>query len=166
MQEPRATKDQEPIRVLRLVHELHRRGYQRLRLHIGWSPNGMALRYGTAPADAFEPDGFHMRSSLYPGRAFKSTTGEGPPFGLRGTENADTKRLADAFLSRFRSVASAGRGSDRAYVAWFAALLERCEPDAVPIMFSDQYDVSEGGILIDGQVEPFPVPPPVARDQR
>lgn len=165
MKESRARADDEPIRVLRLLRELHRRGYERLRLHMGWSPNGMALRYGIAPAEQFQPDGFHMQMALYPGRAFKSTRGEGPPFDLGGTENADTEELADAFLSRFRDVASAGRGRDRAYVAWFAALLGRCEPAAIPIMFSDQYDASRDGILIDGEAEPFPVPPPVPQER-
>lgn len=160
MDESRSSTIGEPIRVLRLLRELHRRGYQRLRLHCGWSPNGMAWRYGIAPVEEFEPDGLRMRAEHYPGRAFRSSRGDGTPFDVGGRKRAPTDEHADAFLRRFGDVAREGRGPDRAYAVWLDALLSRCEPDGVPIMYSDDVDAKESGILIEGDDEPFRLPPP------
>jgi hypothetical protein len=159
MPDERPATPDEPIRVLRLLRELHRRGYERLRLHCGWSPNGMAWRYAIAPLRDFEPDGVHLLPERYPGRAFKSTVGEGAPFDLAGMEEAATDALADAFLARFRSVAAGGRGRDTAYAAWFEELLAACEPDGIPVMIADHFDARDGGIRIVGRDRPFPLPP-------
>lgn len=124
----------------------------------------MAWRYGIAPASQFERAGLHMKPERYPGRAFRSTRGEGPPFGLPGTERATTEELATAFVRRFRSVALEGRGPDPAYAAWFEDLLGTCEPDGLPVLYADGFDAGEHGIMVEGADAPFRLPPSVPRE--
>lgn len=149
----------EPMRVLRLLQELHRRGHRRSRLHCGWSPNGMAWRYGIAPLREFDPDGLHMREDRYPGRAFKSTRGDGPILDLPGSERMSTEDLADLFTRTFRRVAREGRGADVAYARWLDGLVAACEPDGIPIMYAEFFDVRDDGVVIDGRETSYPLPP-------
>lgn len=148
-----------PARVMAMLRRLHELGYERLRLSAGISPTGLHWRYSIAQVDMFDANGFRLQGGHYPGIAFSTTGGDDPPFRWEGTEGLDAEHLADLFLDRFAEVASAGRGKDAAYVAWFAALVESCGTDGAPIMFGEDIHVTVSGRIGIGNGRSVPLPP-------
>ena|SRR5680860_626910 len=88
-----------PVLVMEMLTRLHQLGYQRLRLSTGMSPNGMSWRYSVAPIDQFEPDGYLLQRRHYPGTAFGSSRGQGPPFEWESSEGLDPDELARQFAA-------------------------------------------------------------------
>lgn len=148
-----------PVRVLRMLRELHGRGYERLRLSSGISPSGLHWRYSIAPAEDFEPNGYLLRHDRYPGDAAASTGGTDPPFNWQVTDDADPKVLADHFLEHFPGVAAAGLGPDPAYAQWLRDALDACLPDGAPIMYGDYVDAARDGIDTNNSNSPLALPP-------
>jgi len=68
----------------------------------------MAWRYGIAPVEEFELDGLRMRADHYPGRAFKSSRGDGTPFDVGGRKRATTDEHADDFDAKESGILIAG----------------------------------------------------------
>lgn len=148
-----------PIAVLEMLARLHERGYQRLRLSSGISPTGLNWRYGVAPADHFEPNGYGLQGSHYPGVAFGTTRGDDPPFGWEDAQGLGADELAALFLERFPDVAAAGLGSDAEYAGWLARTLEACRPDGAPVMYGEYVDAAGDGYIEVGDGKSVPLPP-------
>lgn len=156
-----------PVAILEMLARLHERGYQRLRLSSGISPTGLNWRYGVAPADHFEKDGYRLRGGHYPGTAFGTTRGDDPPFGWDDARGLGPDQLAALFLERFPEVAAAGSGSDAGYVEWLARTLEACQPDGAPVMYGEYVDVAADGYIAvaDGKCVPLPPGLPGTTDE-
>lgn len=129
-------------RVLRTVSELHRMGYQRLRVMPYDAPVG--YRVWIAPAQAFSRingaycEDMDLESACY------SAQSEGTYFGWQDAAQDNARQLADKFVERFPRVCELGRGSDWAYAGWLADLLAKLEhhADKVPhIDLTDFVDV-------------------------
>ena len=128
-------------RVLRMISELHKRGYQLLRATPYMAPSGFHWRVEIRPGHCVpDPD----TGACYPGNAdnFASySTGSGAEyFGWTDARHDDARALADKLLARFRWLESWGKGQDWAYAGWFLELLGRCEQGFLPIEFAD-YDL-------------------------
>lgn len=145
-----------------MLARLHVRGYQRLRLSSGWSPAGLHWRYSIAPVDQFMRNGYLLKQRYYPGEAASSTGPNNPPFSWDVGTNPKPDALASMFIARFPRVAAAGRGSDVAYAAWFAEMLEVCRPDGMPFMYGEHVDAAADKYFktYNGMRVPLP---PVAR---
>lgn len=148
-------------RLLWIVRELHRRGYQRLRVVPGMSPSGLHWRCVLAPADAFGSSG--SSGSLYPDPGdpdvLSYSSSEGPvAFGWDDGADADTETLADLLLERAPRLAERSRGEDRAYAAWLAEMLTVTAPDGVvtDLTCTD----SSAGLPVDGCPRSVVVPRP------
>jgi len=95
--------------ILLMIHELHRMGYQRLRITPDMAPSGMHWRCAIAAPGA---------------AAATYTTGQARAYFGWDDAAADTpQQLAQKFAARFAELCAQGRGADQAYADWFAELL-------------------------------------------
>jgi hypothetical protein len=167
------TEDQQLARryraVLLLVHELHLRGYQRLRAAPAMSGSGMYWRCYIAPATRFQ--GEHGARLVYdwsfddPLIASYSSSDEDSYFGWTDVTHQTTPSgLARRFVERFPKIVEEGRGSDWLYAGWYVEMLHLTYPNRFPYAMSD-YNPDEyiptntyGGDSV-GDIR-IPLPPP------
>src|SRR3954468_22584387 len=97
-------------KVLRMLAELHVRGFQRLRIAPGMSGSGCHWRCSITPATNIScRHGARMRS--WDLLAAHYTTGqERKYFGWEDASHVTPSRLAELFVERFPAIAEAGRG--------------------------------------------------------
>ena len=128
-------------RVMQMVGELHRMGYERLRIVPGMAPSGMYWRCGvTHVGNILKSDGamavdFDRDMADY-------TTGSVDLFFGWGDAKDDTPvQLAEKFLERKPEIAELGIGEDPEYAAWYREMLEWCvEEDEFPVAYDDWGD--------------------------
>ena len=147
--------------VLRLVNELHVRGYQRVRIAPGMAPSGVHWRCTLTPASNISRQ--HGVRLIAGGTlsANYSSSQEREYFGWPDAAHATPSRLADLFLARFPEIAAAGRGSDWAYAGWYLEMLHLTYPDSLPIAYAD-WDLPTGYLPTTGARSDIqiPLPPP------
>lgn len=146
--------------VLRLVQELHLRGYQRVRIAPGLAPSGMHWRCTiTHAGNISAPHGARVISSSQ-ACAHYSSASEADYFGWTDARGLAPGRLAERFLARFPAIAAAGRGSDWPYVGWYVEMLHLTYPGALPIAYADR-DMPDDHLptIGEGAVR-VPMPPP------
>jgi hypothetical protein len=152
-------------KVLRIVQELHLRGYQRLRIAPGMSASGLHWRCTVTPVSNIERS--HGARRVDHDRLVANySSGMGSHlFGWRDTRGKQPSRLADMFTERFPEIAEAGRGSDWPYAGWYVEMLHLTYPDARPYCYSDWQEDTEGFIpTIGGRKLLIPMPPPGEAD--
>jgi hypothetical protein len=150
----------EPTRtLLLLVHELHKMGYQKLRIAPGMAASGMQWRCQIAPSAAFEVgNGARLASSEAPSLQYSSADGD-TFFGWEDAPTSSVQQLAEKFVERFPELAGAGLGSDWAYAGWFLELLRLTAPNALPIAYAD-WDLPTGYLsTMGGGSLRLPLPP-------
>lgn len=151
-------------RVIRMVGELHRQGYQRLRIFPHLYP--LAWRCEIGPIEQFSrvngawcpKDGERARYSGASGNRY---------FEWDDSATDSARSLAAKFLIRFPEVAASGRGRDWEYAGWLSELLGVLERDAVlPIVMAEYLEPGPEALrvlpllAIDGTWPgEFPLPP-------
>lgn len=120
-QEPWVRRSQ---RVIRMVAELHRLGYQNIRIHPYVHP--LAYRVLVAPSEVFSShNGACSVSGLLadePPTTYSSASGT-QYFGWTDAATDNARDLAEKFIARFPEVAGAGQGRDWTYAGWLAELV-------------------------------------------
>lgn len=116
------------IRVVSMIHELHKRGFQKLRALPTLSPSGSYWRclitYAENSDRAGLPISWDEPSDLVVGYS----TGQGTSyFGWSGFENSTARELADHFIKVYPDLTQRGQGRDWEYAGWFVELLGRME---------------------------------------
>jgi hypothetical protein len=125
-------------KVLRMVSELHVRGYQRLRIAPGLSASGCHWRCAVTPiTNISSRHGARMGHWDDTLMANYSTGSRREYFGWKDAAHATPSKLADLFIARFPTIAEAGKGSDWLYVGWYLEMLHVTYPDALPIAYAD-----------------------------
>ena len=123
-----APEERAERRLLFAVRELHRRGYERLRIRAGMAPSGMSWR-----CELVAPTG--ERRPMY-------TSGmQRQYFGWEDAESDDGSALADKVEQRFPALVASARGTDAAYARWYVQLLAKTVGD-VPVSYWDDVDGS------------------------
>ncbi|NVH77088.1 hypothetical protein FSB08_32370 [Paraburkholderia sp. JPY432] len=123
------------VRLLSMVHELHKAGYQLLRISAGMAPSGNHWRCYVTTADNVAQNGWEI---IDEGIALRYSTGDGGRFfGWDDAEGMDARRLAATFLDRFPEMKRKGAGNDWAYAGWFTSMLGAAENGELPIFFAD-----------------------------
>ena len=159
-------RDQDPAvrraqRVLLMVHELHKRGYQRLRIVPGMSPSGMHWRCSvTAASNVRMTHG--AREADFSRHLVSYTSGqENEYFGWTDARTDTARGLATKFLKRFPEVAELGRGPDWAYAGWYVEMLGHAERGALPVAYADWYEEPDARWLptTEGFQSGLPMPP-------
>jgi hypothetical protein len=137
------------VRVLAMVGELHKRGFQRLRVMPFMSPCGMQWRAWIGPSSLFHRNhGAIMAASAaaWPddegqqaiAQVARYTSGHDKQyFGWRDAEKDDARSLADKFAQRFRALVDASVGSDFPYAGWYVRLLGLAEAGWLPCVIAD-----------------------------
>lgn len=117
-------------RVVAMVHELHKVGYQRIRAIPQESPNGMHWRCHVTFASNVEPDGFTLKEFDIEDRGLVAhyVTGQGANyFGWKDAAKLSARELAVLFLERFPQIMQNGQGRDWLYAGWLTDFLGRME---------------------------------------
>jgi hypothetical protein len=142
---PQVVKKQMPeackrraLRVLAMVHELHKADYQRLRIWPGLSSSG-CWRCAVVPvsnilklhgAMAKDNDGLLARYTAAEGNAY---------FGWRDAKSDTARELATKFIERFPEIARHGLGEDWNYAGWYVQMLGFAERGDFPVAYADWY---------------------------
>lgn len=133
------------VRVLAMVGELHRRGYQKLRVMPFMAPSGTYWRCYIGPDTLFYRNhGAFLRNTAHDDEAQSAslsaryTSGEANHyFGWLDAEKDDARSLADKFITRFMTLASRGEGWSYAYAGWYQRLLGLADRGWMPVVLSD-----------------------------
>jgi len=139
-------------RILLMVHELHRLGYERLRILPMMAPSGMHWRCKFFPAG--EP---HRELQFF-------STGSGAAcFTWEDATEDSPAELGRKFIARVPA-ASAAKGEDPAYAAWFVTMLKATAPLGLPIEMAD-WELKRGVVSTIGCDKPveLPLAPPFKR---
>lgn len=118
-------------RVLAMVHELHKAGYQRVRILPMLSPSGCHWRGIITYSDNVADDGYHildwdMDDQI--GSVARYTSGQQNEFfDWQDAHALNARQLAQCFLERFPLIAQKGQGCDWAYAGWLTDVLGQAE---------------------------------------
>jgi hypothetical protein len=155
---------QAALNVLRMVHELHKRGYQRLRIVPGMSASGMHWRVTILPrARVLRGHGAMSHDWTWGGPEPFYTSGQDSEyFGWNDAVEDGPAELADKFLARFPAIAEAARGSDWAYAGWYLEMLAKAQVGEFPVAYADWYEDPDPRWLATtrGFQSGLPMPPP------
>lgn len=141
-------------RLIAMVHEMHKAGYQRIRILPGMAPNGLHWRCSISDAGNFAADGLALCS---PGadRIARYTSGDGARyFGWEDGPVLTARLLAKRFLATFPAIAELGAGRDWAYAGWLTDVLGRAEHGSF-VAFHADYELPEDVLAL---WRPPPVP--------
>ena len=138
-------------RLLAMVHELHKAGYQCLRICPGYSLDGTEWRCHLLATDNMRPDGWtpvsieraHLYTSAQAARYFE----------WNDAETDDARGLAAKFVARFPETARAAEGQDWAYAGWLTSVLGWTENGRLPAFY--------GGHNFELKIPATPFPPPI-----
>lgn len=147
-------------KMLYLGHELHLRGYQRLRISPGLSCSGVDWRCPITPVtNILRSHGAQMADWDGPVAHYTSANKD-RYFGWDDGARLTPSKMADRFIERFPEIATAGKGSDWLYAGWYVEMLHLTYPDAFPIAYAD-FDLPTDHLTADGKRQVrIPLPPP------
>ena len=148
------------LRVLRLVHEFHKREYQLLRIAPGMSPSGCHWRCALTPRSNILRSNGAMIADFDRLTAHYTSGQENQYFGWRDAQYDTVVKLADRFSQRFPEIVEASRGDDWSYSGWYVRMLGYAERGQFPIAYADwELDDSRFLPLLGGESD-LPLPPP------
>lgn len=155
--------------VLQMVHELHKQGYQLLRIAPGMSASGCHWRCAvTTRANIRRDNGAMLVDHDAP--AAQYTTGqEDAYFGWTDAQEDDAPELARKFAVRLPQVVDGAVGDDWAYAGWYARMLGYAERGLFPVAYADWWEPPNPRFLpLWGHESDLPMPPPgdAERDQK
>jgi len=155
-----------------MVAELHKRGFQKVRIAPAMSPSGLHWRCGVAPANnTLASNGAQLAD--WKGLVASYTSAEQDRFfGWDDAPQASAGQLAELFIQRFPEICAAGHGRDWPYAGWFVEMLGLAEAGSFPVASADWELPPDhmGLIQVEGASppdQPLPFPPPgTARPER
>jgi hypothetical protein len=129
-------------RLLSMAHELHKAGYQRIRISPGLSPSGgywrCPITYASnVPDDGFTILNFDCEQGLV---ASYSSADESGYFNWGSSSEQNARELAARFIESFPLIAERGGGRDWLYAGWLTDVLGRAEQGHktdLPILYAD-----------------------------
>ncbi|HVY60643.1 MAG TPA: hypothetical protein VHF22_03275 [Planctomycetota bacterium] len=162
-------RDPDPVmrraqRVLLMVHELHKLGYQRLRAVPGEADSGCYWRCAVTPVDNVLESHGAMYVRFDDENAAKYTSAdENAYFGWKDARHDTARQLAKKFLERFPRIAARGEGLDYAYAGWYVQMLGFAERGALPVAYANWCGPEDGQRwlpTLEGIESGLPMPPP------
>lgn len=153
--------------VLKMVRELHKMGYESLRITPYISFTGKYWRCMVAPSSKFSQDhGALLAASIRKPEKhlpFYTTGQESKYFGWEDATDDDPVRLAEKFVARFPKIVARCKKPDPAYVQWYEEMLRVSEPYGVVYAFDATTDSHEQMYIADNdRATRFQKPPPGA----
>lgn len=147
-------------RVLLMVHELHKLGYQRLRIAPYMAPSGLYWRCTITHAANISPEhGAEVIHEMEP-EVVRYTSGQGNKyFGWDDAQQDTARQLAAKFIERFPALVQKGNGIDWPYAGWYVQMMGFSERGAFPIAFADYELNASPGCLPTTKEDGLPMPP-------
>ena len=142
--------DYSAYEVIMIVHELHQRGYEQLRLFPGISPNGMCWRWMIYPKQLMQDNRFEHHGDCTPFECLRGSTGAAFP------EEGQNLKTADDFIRGNEDFVNLAKGEDKAYVEWFEQIVEHAKNKDFPIAFEEFFHAKEWKFT---SKEPLTYPP-------
>jgi len=141
-----------------MVHELHKLGYQRLRIVPGMAPSGVYWRVGITTIHNVLSNNGAMCNDF--GIMARYTTGmDNRYFDWEDAKTDTATQLAAKFVDRFPDIARDGKGRDWEYAGWYVEMLGFAELDAFPVAYDDWIDEKPSYLTRKGD-RTLPYPPP------
>lgn len=127
------------LRVLRIVHELHKRGYQLLRICPGMNSSGTAWRVGITPVtNICRDNGAYWADWDKPELvAIYSSGQEKHYFDWTDATEDKVPMLAAKFRERYPRLVAKSEGRDWEYVGWYVEMLGLAEREDFPVAYAD-----------------------------
>jgi hypothetical protein len=153
-------------RLIRMVSELHRLGYQRLRIMPYFHP--LAWRLAIGSADVFSPrNGAWFEDAHFDDCVTYSSASRTAYFQWEDAHTDNARQLADKFVVRFSALCERGRGRDWAYAGWMSELLGVMEREnALPFVMEECFEPAPQQLTYlplqraSGERTAFDLPPP------
>lgn len=149
-------------RLLLMVHELHKLGFQMLRIYPGVAASGGYWRCTMAPAKYFYADnGIALAVEKIGGKFPFYSTGMGNKFfGWEDCLHDDSRELARKFMQRLPEVLIESEGRDWEYVGWYTEMLKYSERAIFPQAYDDLYNCADCNFVkTSSQNIVLPLPP-------
>jgi len=127
-------------RVLAMVHELHKMGYQHLAIYPGISPSGAYWRCEVLPfRDLFFSlsGGLECQENSVRKEASYTSGDSNLYFGWDDATRDTARELAAKFLERFPDICAASNEIDFQYAGWLTFVIGESERGRLPVMYSD-----------------------------
>lgn len=151
--------DSSAYEIVMIVHELHQRGYEQLRLFPGMSPNGCSWRWMIYPKVLLKDSNrCEHHSDCLPFHCPHGSTGVAFP------EERGCMKTANEFMKEFESYVNLAKGEDEEYVEWYRSIVEHAEKKEFPIAFEEFFN-AEQWKFTNGEVLPYPPFTPTSIDQ-
>lgn len=149
VEEPSEAAIRRALRVLRMVHELHKAGYQRVRICPGMSGSGLHWRCGvTVATNIFRNNGALWVNWDLPDLTAKYTSAdENRYFGWKDAADDTARQMAGKFVERFPQLVQEGAGADWCYAGWYVEMLGWAERGDFPMAYGDHYGEQRPGFL-------------------
>jgi hypothetical protein len=129
-------------RLIAMVHELHKAGYQRVRICPSMAPNGLHWRCRITHAGNVGEDGYTPCSGP-DGHVAAYSSGQGANyFGWPGADRMTARQLAARFIEAYPLIAERGAGRDWLYAGWLTDLLGHAEQGKFVAFYAD-YPIDE-----------------------
>ena len=136
--------------IVMLVHELHKRGYEQMRLFAGMSPSGMSWRWYIYPKILMQNDiHFEQVADFTPFKSVHGSTNEDYP------HDRELVNYDDA-IKELRPYINLAKGEDKEYVEWFKVIVEHAETMDFPIAFAEYFNAKSWEFI---SKEPLAYPP-------
>jgi hypothetical protein len=147
-------------RVLAMVNELHKRGYQQLRIVPGMNSSGTAWRVLITPASNILRSHGAMPSDYEIGAIYSSAMSN-EYFGWKDASSDTARTLADKFVQRNSDLLKESVGADWSYVGWYVEMLGHAERGYLPVAYADWYEQPRLGYLptLGDDQRLLPMPP-------
>ncbi|MES2833677.1 MAG: hypothetical protein V4707_03090 [Pseudomonadota bacterium] len=146
-------------RVVAMVNELHKVGYQKIRAIPQEAPNGSQWRCNITYAANVEPDGFTLKKYYVEdeGHVAHYSTGQGADyFGWTDASSLSARELAVLFLKRYPLIMELGQGRDWLYAGWLTDFMGLMENADALGLFTFTADYPLDPVPIDPWVPPPP----------
>lgn len=131
--------------VVLILHELHQRGYQQLRLFCGWAPSGLYWRWNIYPKCLMLKDANWEKHD------------DCPPFdcphcsAIRPQGKWNYKEAADELMRNASELLELGKLPDEEYVRWYAQLVEHAKRGEFPVAFGEYFPSSDSWLFEPSQ---------------
>lgn len=123
--------------IVMMLDELHKRGYQQLRLFCGYSPSGCSWRWMIFSKLLLKDnDMLEHHVDCLPFAC---------PHGSTGAKRVgiNYRQMADVFLDAYMPLAAVAKCPDPEYVQWFHDIVEKAQDNEFPVAFGEYFEAKE-----------------------
>lgn len=157
------TEQRRSQRLLMMVHELHKVGYQKVQIFPYMAPSGSSWRCVITVSGniKYNSNSYDLLDESSDISAIYSSASGSLYFDWQDTQQDNARQLAQKFIERYPEIARQGKGFDYPYAGWFSLILGYTENGHFPIFFNDSPNRAPEGYMLNASSsdEYIPAPP-------